>query len=86
MGRILIIVPFLFYASVTCARQPDNGQSAEAASEGVTVQSGSSGKELTDKAKQGGQGPGAGTLMDKRSQALAPQGASAGGKTGDIKQ
>ena len=61
MGRTWIAVPFLFYAGVTSAGQPDDAPSAKAASEGVTVQSGSTGKKLTDKASQGVQGPGAGT-------------------------
>jgi hypothetical protein len=56
MSRIWVLVTFLLYAGVTCAGQPANGQSA-AASEGVTVQSGSAGKNLTEKAEQGGQGP-----------------------------
>jgi hypothetical protein len=52
----------------------------------MKMQSGDAGKSLTDKAQQGGPGNAEGTLMDKRSKALSPQGASAAGKTGEVKQ
>ncbi|CAG9243230.1 hypothetical protein [Paraburkholderia caribensis] len=52
----------------------------------MKMQSGDAGKSLTDKAQQGSPGNAEGTLMDKRSKALSPQGASAAGKTGEVKQ
>ncbi|AUT62721.1 hypothetical protein [Paraburkholderia terrae] len=85
MSRVLTIAAVVLLAASAGAgaqTKPENASSSNA----VKVQSGDAGKSLTEKAQQGEPGNAEGTLMNKRSKALSPQGASAAGKTGEVKQ
>jgi hypothetical protein len=58
----------------------------KAASGGNGIESGTANRKMDEAGDKGSPGNASGTLMDKRSKAMSPSGASSAGKSGEVRQ
>ncbi|CAB3697129.1 hypothetical protein [Paraburkholderia rhynchosiae] len=75
----------LCMSSAACAQQSGNAPANSGAQTGKEVQPGQAGRTVDEPAALGAPGNKPGSLMDKRANALSPEGASSP-RTGEVKQ
>jgi hypothetical protein len=87
MSRSAMVFAFVagiaFGASTGAQAQQEQQKAASGAN---AIDSGTASKKMDDAGNKGSPGNASGTLMDKRSKAMSPSGASSPGKSGEIQQ
>ncbi|MFM0751989.1 hypothetical protein [Paraburkholderia strydomiana] len=90
MLKVAGVALVLCVSSTVYAQQsgnaPANSGTQSGTQSGTPAQPGQAGHTVDEPAAMGAPGNKPGTLMDKRANALSPQGASGTGRTGEVKQ
>jgi len=86
MVKVAGIALALCVSSAVYAQQSGNAPANSGAQTGKEAQPGQAGRTVDEPAALGAPGNKPGSLMDKRANALSPQGASAPARTGEVKQ
>ncbi|WP_027775286.1 hypothetical protein [Paraburkholderia caledonica] len=88
MNRVKVagVALVLCGSSTVYAQQSGNAPANSGTQSGTQAQPGQAGRTVDEPAAMGAPGNKPGTLMDKRANALSPQGASGPGRTGEVKQ
>ncbi|AXF14111.1 hypothetical protein PQQ88_02615 [Paraburkholderia caledonica] len=88
MNRVKVagVALVLCVSSTVYAQQSGNAPANSGTQSGTQAQPGQAGRTVDEPAAMGAPGNKPGTLMDKRANALSPQGASGPGRTGEVKQ
>jgi hypothetical protein len=78
-----LVAGIAFGASTGAHAQQEQQKSTSGAN---AMDSGTAGKKMDEAGSKGSPGNASGTLMDKRSKAMSPSGASSPGKSGEMQQ
>jgi opacity protein-like surface antigen len=82
---VLALIAGVSFAAASSA-QTQQQERQPAASGGNAIDSGTANKKMDEEGNKGNPGNQSGTLMDKRSKAMSPSGASSPGRSGEVRQ